>query len=69
MELAEATRQKEVSMSLKRQIELLHNSSERLMKTSELKRDQAWWMFMRREAWVHLKRSWGLWWTVLRRKE
>ena len=56
-------------MSLKRQVELPHNSSERLMKTLELKRDRAWWIFMRREAWIHLKRSWELWWTVLRRKE
>lgn len=53
---------------LARKIELLHNSSERMMKALGLSRDAAWWRFMRREVWLHLKRTLELMWMVLRRK-
>ena len=56
-------------MKLERKVELLHQSSERLMEALKLPRDLTWWRFMRREAWVHLKRSIELWWMVLREKE
>jgi hypothetical protein len=55
-------------MALQRKIELLHNSSERLMKALKLPRDKGWWVFMRQEAWLHFKRSLELLWTVLRKK-
>lgn len=54
--------------NLKRKIELLHNSSERMMKAIGKDRDSAFWLFMRRESWIHLKRSLGLLWMVWRRK-
>jgi len=55
-------------MRLERKIELLHQSSERLLRSLKLPQDKGWWVFMRRESWLHFKRSWGLLWAVLRRK-
>jgi len=55
-------------MKLERKIELLHQSSERLMRSLKLPRDKGWWVFMRRESWLHFKRSWELLWAVLRKK-
>ena len=54
---------------LQRKVELISNSADRMMRVLELPRDKRWWWFMRRESWIHLKRSWELWWMVLRRKE
>lgn len=56
-------------MTLARKVELLHRSTERMMKALEQTRDLTWWAFMRRETWIHLKRSWELWWLVLMGKE
>ena len=51
-------------------VELISKSANRLMGALELQpRDKMWWWFMRRESWIHLKRSWELFWMVLRRKE
>jgi hypothetical protein len=55
-------------MSLQRKIELLHNSSERLMRALKLPRDKGWWGFMKQEAWLHFKRFLELLWAVLRKK-
>lgn len=60
---------KEVKMTLQRKIKLIHQSSERLMKALELTKDRYRWVFMRRETWIHLKRTLELLWLVLRRKE
>jgi len=56
-------------MGLQRKVELIWNSADRMVRVLELPRDKRWWVFMRWESWVHLKRSWELWWLVLRRKE
>jgi hypothetical protein len=56
-------------VKLERKVELISNSSDRLQKSLGLSRDRTWWGFMRQEAWIHLKRSWELWWMVLRKKE
>lgn len=56
-------------MTLERKVELLHRSSDRLMKALDLARDQVWWGFIHREVWVHLKWTLELLWVVLRRKE
>jgi len=53
---------------LKQKIELLHRSSERLMEALDLPRDRAWWGFMSREVWVHLKRTLELLWAVIRKE-
>ena len=55
--------------SLNRKIELLHQSSERMMKALKLPRDKGWWPFMRKETWLHLQRAWEVMWMVLRRKD
>jgi len=56
-------------MKLEERIELLHRSSQRMMDMIPDPRDVLWWGFMRREAWIHLKRSLELWWQVFRGKE
>lgn len=56
-------------MGLQRKVELIWNSADRMMEALELPRDKRWWIFMSRESWLHLKRSWELWWMVVRRKE
>ena len=52
-------------MNLAERIELLHRSSERLMEAVKLPRDDKFWWFMRRELWVHLKRSFEALWHAL----
>jgi len=53
-------------MKLEQRIELLHRSSERLMSgVRDLRRDDAWWVFMRREFWLHLKLIITAWWKFL----
>lgn len=55
---------------LRHKIELLHRSSERLLRAVSIKRsDRTWWRFMRQESWVHLRRSLELFLMVLRRKK
>jgi len=56
-------------MELAERIELLHRSSERLVEALELTRDRDWWRFMRREVWLHLKRTLELVWAVLAKKQ
>jgi len=56
-------------MKLEQAIELLHRSSQRLMDALKEKRTVEWWGFMRRECWIHLKRTLETWWLVLRGKE
>ena len=38
-------------------IRLMENSVERMKKAVGKKRDEAWWIFMRRETWLHLERA------------
>ena len=57
-------------MALKRKIELIHRSSNRLMTlVDELARGNPWWEVLRREAWLHLRRTVELLWLVLRKKQ
>ncbi len=56
-------------MKLAEKIELLNRSSQRMMDALKLPWDEKFWWFLRREAWLHLKRSLELWWMVLRKKE
>lgn len=53
---------------LSRKVELVHRSSERMLKSLGLTRDKNWWRFMRRELWIHLKRTVELMWAVVRKK-
>ncbi len=56
-------------MKLAERIELLHRSNERMLEALKLPRDQNFWAFMRRELWIHLKRTLETWWLVLWQKE
>ncbi len=56
-------------MPLRKKIDLIDKSTKRLLQTLEMPRDKIWWGFMRREAWVHLKRSIELWWMTVRKKD
>jgi hypothetical protein len=56
-------------MDLKQKIELLHRSSNRMMDALSLPRDVPWWNFMRREAYLHLKRSFETWWHIITMKK
>ena len=56
-------------MRLEERIELLHRSASRLMDSLPLTRDEAWWLFMRREIWVHLKRTVEAWWAIIWREK
>jgi len=53
---------------LRHKVELLHRSSERLVRAAGIKRiDRTWWRFVRKESWIHLRRSLELFLMVLRR--
>lgn len=60
--------------TLKRKIELIRNSTdrlERLLRLSDDNQEQmtaAWWKILRRESWLHLKRTAELFWMVCRRR-
>lgn len=56
-------------MSLKRVVELIHNSSERMLVALDLKRDRIWWAYLQREALIHFRRTLSLLWYVIRRKD
>jgi hypothetical protein len=60
-------------MELAQRIELLHRSSQRMMDSLVIKaakdRDKVWWAVMKKEAWIHLKRSFEAWWHVVQGKE
>lgn len=60
-------------MKLAKRVEWLHRSSGRLMRLVSIKPDDytsdVWWAALKREAWVHLKRSFELWWSLFRRKD
>ena len=59
-------------MNLKERIGRLKWSSDRLWQATTFPREQEgqmWWWFMRREAWLNFKRSAGVLWAVLRKKE
>lgn len=59
-------------MNLAKRVEWLHRSSGRLMRIVSKKPDDvdsdAWWTALRREAWVHLKRAFELWWAIFRKE-
>lgn len=44
-------------MSLQNKVRLMGNSLERFRKIIDRKRDESYWIFMRREVWVHLERT------------
>lgn len=54
---------------LPRKIELIHRSSSRMMELLKEPRNEFWWEFLRRETWLHLKRTFELAWMVFRKKE
>lgn len=56
------------SLRLERKVRLIVRSTIRLAEALDLPRNEDWWWFVRREAWIHLKRSLELWWMVLRHK-
>ncbi len=59
-------------MKLPQKIELIHRSSKRMTEMLNIlseDRDAIWWRILRREAWLHLRRTLGLLWLVLRRKQ
>lgn len=56
-------------MKLEERIELLHRSSQRMMEMIPGSRNAFWWGFMRRETWIHLRRSLELWWQIVQGKE
>jgi hypothetical protein len=55
-------------MSLTETIELLHRSSSRLMELDAMdgktKKERIWRIFLRRETWIHIKRTARLAWEV-----
>lgn len=51
-------------MNLERRIELLHNSSNRMMEVVKIKDASAWLSFMKRELKIHLKRTLEIMWAV-----
>ena len=51
-------------MKLEETIERLHRSSSRMMELLKLPRDKAWRQFLRRETWIHIKRTTRLAWLV-----
>lgn len=56
---------------LRKKIFFISRSTERLqhaLRLSIVRGDEAWWHFMRREAWLHLKRSLELLIMVLRKR-
>lgn len=58
-------------MKLPQTIELIHRSSKRLMDMLDISsedRDDVWWQVLRREAWLHLRRTIRLLWLVSRRR-
>ena len=56
-------------MKLKRKVELLHNSSKRMVEAQYLPKNGVWWYFFREETWLHLRRTLELGWLVFRKKE
>lgn len=56
-------------MKLAQRIELLHRSSERMMRLIARPGGDLWWNTLKKETWIHLKRSFELWWYMIRRKD
>lgn len=54
--------------SLEHKVNLIARSTERLQKALLWRRDEYFWVFLRKEAWVHLKRAIELWWMAVRGK-
>jgi len=52
-------------MKLEETIERLHRSSSRMMELLKLPRGKAWRQFLRRETWIHIKRTAELAWLAL----
>ncbi len=59
----EPARGKSFSTTLSDRIAWLHNSSERMRRAISLG-DKTQLSFLRRESWIHLKRSAELWWHL-----
>jgi len=56
-------------MSIADKIDWLHRSSARMVELLKRPKNKEWWSFMRKESWIHVKRSLELWWLVLRKKD
>ena len=56
-------------MVLKHKVELLHRSSQRMMDMVPVVKTGMWWAFMRRESWIHIKRTIEVLWHVAIRRE
>ena len=52
--------------ALERKIELIESSTDRLKRALKLPQGRERRDFLRREAWIHVKRSLGLLWLVVR---
>ncbi len=61
--------QKKYPMKLEKSIELLHRSSQRMLDSLSLTRDAHWWTFLRREIWIHFKRTLQVWWAITRKDD
>lgn len=55
--------------SLRHKVEMIARSTDRLQRALTLARDDYAWAFLRKESWLHLRRSLELWWMVIRRRE
>ena len=53
-----------MSKNIKRTVELITNSTERLVRGLALPKSKSQTRFLRREAWIHFKRSAGLLWGL-----
>ncbi len=56
-------------MRLQRKVELIARSSDRMVSCiRDPRKDDSWWVFMRKESWIHFKRSLELLWMVIWRR-
>ncbi len=55
--------------SLRHKVELITRSTDRLQRALTFTRDEYFWAFLRKEARLHLKRSFELWIMAIRRRE
>jgi len=57
-----------MGVSLKRKIELIRRSTDRLERGMNLEDEQSFWIFLRKELWLHWKRTTEALLMVLRKK-
>jgi len=54
---------------LEKKIELIKRSADRLERGIRIQEDSMFWKFMRRELWIHWKRTTEALWMVIRKKK